>query len=194
MVLVLSSLVRFKRTPKHFTCMEFLTELLKLTIPAALVLYGMYLTTKSFLNKDFERRLMELKVKYAESLIPMRFQAYERMALFLERISAQNLVVRLTDNSLKARELQQMMMDEIRSEFSHNLSQQVYMSDEAWARIRDAMETMISVINQAMEGLDKDAPALELSKSIFNTLIAQGGEEVTAGALRFIKQEVRTYF
>jgi predicted AlkP superfamily phosphohydrolase/phosphomutase len=174
--------------------MEFLTELLKLTIPAGLVLYGMYLTTKSFLNKDFERRLMELKVKYAETLIPMRFQAYERMALFLERISAQSLVVRLTDNSLKARELQQMMLDEIRSEFSHNLSQQVYMSDESWARIRDAMETMISVINQGMEGLDKDAPALELSKNIFNTLIAQGGEEVTSGALRFIKQEVRTYF
>jgi hypothetical protein len=56
------------------------------------------------------------------------------------------------------------------------------------------METMISVINQGMEGLDKDAPALELSKNIFNTLIAQGGEEVTAGALRFLKQEVRTYF
>ncbi|MCU0449005.1 MAG: hypothetical protein MUC97_04050 [Bernardetiaceae bacterium] len=174
--------------------MEVLIDLLKITLPAGIVLYGMYLTVRSFLNKDFERRLVELKVKYAEAIIPMRLQAYERMALFLERISAQNLVVRLTDNSFKVKEFQQVLLDEIRSEFSHNLSQQVYMSDEAWRKIKEAMENMISVINQSVEGLDKDAPAIELAKAIFNNIIGLGGEEVTAEALRFIKQEVRTYF
>ena len=62
-------------------------QLLTILIPAGLVLYGMYLVVRSFLQKEFERNLLEIKNKSIEVALPIRLQAYERMTLFLERIS-----------------------------------------------------------------------------------------------------------
>ena len=87
--------------------MEYITDLIQLIVPAALVLYAMYLVIKSFLQKDFDKRLIELKIKNSETVLPLRLQAYERMALFLERISPNNMLLRMADPNLPALVFQQ---------------------------------------------------------------------------------------
>ncbi len=172
--------------------MEILTELLKIVIPAGIVLYGMYLTVRTFLNKDFERRLVELKAKYIDVTLPLRLQAYERMALFLERISAPNLLMRLNDSELTAVQLQSILLEEIRSEFAHNFSQQVYMSDEAWEKIRTAMDNMVAMINDSASEVAPDEPGIKLAKAIVSNIIAQN-DDITGNALKFLKAEVRNF-
>ncbi len=173
--------------------MEAIVELAKLIIPAALVLYAMYLMVRSFLNKELERRLLEIKMKNSETILPIRLQAYERMCLFLERISPGNLVPRLNTGGLTSKELQHILLKEIRDEFNHNLSQQLYMSDEAWHTIKTSMENVILMINQAIAEVDGDSKSIELAKAIIQKNIQMEHDPV-AVSLIFLKDEIRKVF
>ncbi len=173
--------------------MELFVELVKIILPSTLVLYGMYLTVKAFLSKDFDNKLVKLKSQYTETTLPLRLQAYERMTLFLERITPNNLLIRLNDPSFKVGEFQEFLLHEIRQEYNHNLSQQIYMSDEAWQQVKTAMDNMIALINDAASESDKNDSSLQLVKRIFGRMI-DNQDDVTGNALRFLKQEVRNYF
>jgi hypothetical protein len=173
--------------------MDIITELLRILLPAGLVLYGMFLTVRSFLDKEFERKLIELKVKNTDIVLPIRLQAYERMCLFLERISPNSLIRRVNNSEYNATELHGLLLNEIREEYSHNVSQQVYMSDEAWTQVRSAMEEVIVLINDSASGVQPDARSIELAKRIFEQMIGQNIDP-TARALKFIKDEIRVVF
>ena len=173
--------------------MELVSELLKLIIPAALVLYGMYLTVKLLLERDADRQHHEVQNRYTEVVIPIRLQAYERMVLFLERISPNNLLPRLGNSAATALEFQQVLLQEIREEFNHNLSQQVYMSQVAWDHIQSAMNEVMSLVNQASANIPADAAPIELSKKIFGQII-DNGQQPTAEALRVVKRESQDMF
>jgi hypothetical protein len=173
--------------------MALITELLKILIPAAAVLYGMYLTAQAFLQKQFEQKQIEIKQKNTEIVTPLRLQAYERMTLFLERITPNNLLVRLGNNGLHVLDFQQLLLKEIREEFNHNLAQQVYISHEAWEKIRQAMNDVIALINTSASGLATDAPAIDLSKKIFERVITEN-KQPTTDTLRFLKEEIQSVF
>lgn len=173
--------------------MEILAELAKLTIPAAIVLYGMYLTVKSFTNKELEKSLVDLKLKNRDITLPIRLQAYERICLFLERISPNNLVMRLNDSAVNAKQFQQILLSEIRSEYNHNLSQQVYMTDNAWKLVVNVKEEIIAVVNQAGHALSDDAKSIELAKKIFS-LMSEKEIDPVVTALSEIKNEIRQVF
>ena len=173
--------------------MEILAELAKLIIPAAIVLYGMYLTVKSFTAKELEKTLLELRMKNRDTVLPIRLQAYERICLFLERISPNNLVIRLNDASYNAKGFQQILLAEIRNEYNHNLSQQVYMSDNAWMYVKNAKEEVIAVVNQAGEGLPENAKGIELARRIFEKM-SEKQEDPVAVALTQVKDEIRQAF
>ncbi|MEZ4900399.1 MAG: hypothetical protein R2822_00780 [Spirosomataceae bacterium] len=173
--------------------MEIVTDLLKILLPSALVLYAMYLTVTTFLKKQLDEKQLELRQKQIEITLPIRLQAYERMCLFLERISPNNLIVRMNGAATNAIEFQQILMNEVREEFNHNLSQQVYMSHEAWEQIRAAQQEVIALINQAAVEVAPDAAPLELSKKIFEKII-QENRNPTATALKHTKEEIQTVF
>ena len=151
--------------------MELLSDFLKLIVPAGLVLYGMYLTVKLLLEREADRHRYEVQTRYTESVVPVRLQAYERMVLFLERISPNNLLLRLGGSATTVLEFQQRLLGEIRDEYNHNLSQQVYMSQAVWDQIQAAMNEVTTLINQASGDTRPDAPALDLSKRIFERII-----------------------
>ena len=115
------------------------------------------------------------------------------MCLFLERISLHNLVVRTNNPAYNSSSFQQKLLNEIREEFNHNLSQQVYMSDQSWAMIKQAMEETISIINKSSSVIAPDDKGIELAKMIFENLL-QRNEDPTAKALKFIKNEIRQVF
>jgi hypothetical protein len=173
--------------------MEIVTDLLKILLPSALVLYAMYLTVTAFLKKQFDEKQHEQRRKQVEVALPIRLQAYERMCLFLERISPNNLIVRMNGTATRAIEFQQILMQEVREEFNHNLSQQVYMSHEVWEQIRGAQQEVITLINQAAVEVAPDATPLELSKKIFEKII-QENRNPTMNALKLVKAEIQREF
>lgn len=173
--------------------MEILAELAKLIIPAAIVLYGMYLTVKSFTQKELEKSILELKMKNRDTILPIRLQAYERICLFLERISPNNLILRLNDATFNAKQLQQVLLGEVRNEFNHNLSQQVYMTDNGWELVKNAKEEIIEVINKAGEAVPENAKGVELARQIFEQMTEKEQDPI-AIALTKIKNEIRQAF
>ena len=173
--------------------MDLLVEFGKILLPAIAVMYAMYLTVKMFIQKEWQSHKMTLAQKNTETILPIRLQAYERMCLFLERISPNNLIVRLNNGEYNAGQFQHVLLAEIREEFNHNLSQQVYMSDEAWNMVRRAMEDLVVKINQAGSETANDARALDLAKRIFDLMMGQGSDQIQE-ALVFIKEEIRQEF
>ncbi|MEQ9468461.1 MAG: hypothetical protein RLN88_13695 [Ekhidna sp.] len=173
--------------------MEMVYDLLKITIPAALVLYLAYLLVRSFLQKQLDEIAFTVRQKNQEIVIPIRLQAYERIVLLLERITPSNLISRLSSSDYTAEEFQQILVHEIRNEFNHNLSQQVYMSDSAWTYVTTAVEQTISVINSSAHGLDDKAKGFDLARAIINN---SAGEEMDTPkqAIKYIKEEIQDVF
>ncbi|MEX2512470.1 MAG: hypothetical protein WD398_06160 [Cyclobacteriaceae bacterium] len=173
--------------------MEFLIELLKLTVPAGLAIYGMFIIAVSFLKKEKEMKWLEIKTRNTEVVLPIRLQAGERLCLLLERIMPNNLVRRVNQPEFSAGELHGILISEVRNEFNHNLSQQVYFTDETWENIRNAVEQVISLINRAYQQTEGNAKSIELTRKIFQMSLEQE-QDVVAIALRSIKSELRMYF
>jgi len=170
--------------------MEILAEFAKIILPAGVVLYAMYLTVRSFLKKDMEMKFLEIKMKNTETILPIRLQAYERMCLFLERINPNNLIPRLNVGTYNAIEFQQILLKELREEYNHNLSQQVYMSDEAWSLIQNAMEEVVVIVNESARDLTDKHKGLDLAKVILETMLERNVDPI-AYPLKFIKDEIR---
>lgn len=173
--------------------MILVTELVKVVLPAAIVLYAMYLTVKAFINKEIEQKWIEIKMKNKETVLPIRFQAYERICLFLERINPGNLILRMNASEYNAKEFQQVLTREIREEFNHNLSQQVYMSDEAWNITKNAMEEVLVMINQAGSEMTENNKGIDLAKRIFELMMDRKIDSLSY-ALTFIKDEIRKVY
>lgn len=173
--------------------MEILIEFGKLLIPALLVLYAMYLTVKSILEKDIEKKEVDLKIKNYETILPLRLQAYERIALLLERITPNNIMLRLNNPRLSAKEFQIILVKEIRDEYNHNLSQQIYIDDKTWVLVRKAIEDTINLINQSAINLKEEAKAMDLTKAVFADIM-QNEVDSVKHALGELKKEVSQFY
>jgi len=173
--------------------MDVILEFGKILLPAGLVLYAMYLTLKSVLAKELVKSNMDYKIENSKLVLPNRLQAFERMCLFLERLSPGNLVLRLNASNMTAKALQHLMISEIREEFNHNLSQQIYMSDQSWDLIKNTVEDVIALINTNAEKLNEDSKSVELAKLIFNEIEKRDVDPV-AVTLSQVKSEIRDLF
>jgi len=151
------------------------------------------LVVKSFLQKEFDKRLIDIKIKNNETVLPLRLQAYERVCLLLERISPNNILVRLNDPAYNAKAFQQVLLKEIRDELNHNLSQQVYLTDHAWGNVKMAVEEVTLLINNSSTGLTEDNSAIELAKAIFENMMKLEKDPVS-DALKVVKNEIREFF
>jgi hypothetical protein len=164
-------------------------EILKYILPSLVVLAAAYYLIKLFLDNEQKKRASDIKMTGYKIITPIRLQAYERLVLFLERISPESLVMRIHKPELTGLQLQTMLILAIREEFEHNLSQQVYISSQAWDTIKNAKEDMVKLINTAAAKLNANASATDLSQKIFELSLSE--KLVTRSALEFIKNEIR---
>lgn len=168
-------------------------EFIKILLPAAAVLYAMYLTVKSFLNKEISQRMADIKLKGVETTLPIRLQAYERLSLLLERVTPSNLILRLNDSNYSAKEFQQILTYHVREEYNHNLSQQIYVGDQVWQLTTQAVEDVIATINNAADGLSAEARSIDLAKKAME-IQAQKEVSPIEQALIEVKKEVKLLF
>ena len=99
-------------------------------------------------------------------------QAYERLALLAERISLNNLISRLPHAGVSAKQMQHALVDAIKTEYEYNISQQVYVSPEAWRAINNLKEQNIYIVNQLTTTLPFQASAMDLNKQIIDYLMS----------------------
>ena len=169
--------------------MDTLIEFGKILLPAALVLYAMFLGVKVMIARELTKKELEIRQKNIEITLPVRLQAYERMILFLERISPNNLVVRVNQPDLSAREFHQILLKEIRDEYNHNVSQQVYMSIDVWEEVKTAKEDLITAINASANGLPDEASSLDLAKKLFEYMMEKNVDPIDH-AIKSLKAEI----
>jgi hypothetical protein len=148
-----------------------------------------YFLFRDMLENDKRRREFEFRVLHAKEMTPVKLQAYERLTLFLERISPESMLVRHAPHDLTVAQYHQVLLTTIRQEYEHNLSQQIYISLILWETIRGAKEQLIAVINRSSEELNQNSAGYELSKKIFSNYHDEDPAPV-ALALTDLKKEV----
>jgi hypothetical protein len=173
--------------------MEVAIEFGKILLPASLILYLAYLLVRSFIQKEIELKKLEIRSRSIETVLPNRLQAYERMTLFLERIAPQNLLIRLNTANMPSSEFHQLLLSEIRNEYNHNVSQQVYMSEDVWNLIKNAKEDLVVTINEAASEMTIDTTSLDLAKKIFEISVNKSIDPL-GHALSEMKREIQKTF
>ncbi|MBN2519659.1 MAG: hypothetical protein JXB17_04075 [Bacteroidales bacterium] len=171
--------------------MEIL-EVLKYTLPALIVFLTAYFIIHSFVKNDQERRRNEIRMLNQKTITPIRLQAYERIVLFLERISPESLIMRLNDPKIPSGQLQSDLLSAIRAEFEHNLSQQIYISNHAWEVVKSAKSNVIKIINSAADKIKPDSPSFELSKAILESMM-EVNKSPNMVAIEFLKREMEQF-
>jgi hypothetical protein len=120
--------------------------------------------------------------------IPLQLQAYERLVLLTERIALPNLISRLNQPGISAFEMKIILTENIKQEFEHNSTQQLYVSPVSWDAVRNLKEQNILVVNQVGSGLPPTASSADLNKKILEVIMSQPGgalHELVAQALNY---------
>ena len=164
-----------------------IVELLMYTVPSLITGGVAYFLFTSHFKEQQNSRKWILKRENQKHSLPLRLQAYERLALFLERINPTKLLIRvgpLTDNKV---DYQNLLIQHIEQEFEHNLAQQIYITDDSWTMLLTAKNTIIQNIRKtALDESIKDANALR--EKILSNLL--DGQSATTVALSYLKNEV----
>jgi hypothetical protein len=173
--------------------METITEIIKITIPALIVFFTAWIVLRNMIRNDQDKRRQELILQNNKLITPIKLQAYERIVLFLERISLESLLVRVSSPEMSSSQLHTAMLNAIRSEFEHNLSQQIYMSQQAWEVVRNARSNMIKIINSEVEKIPTDSSGMALSKRLLEKIM-ELDKEPTRAAIDYVKGEIARIF
>lgn len=162
-------------------------EIIAYTIPS-LITGGVayYLFDSYFKDQQNTRRWLLQKDARKEAL-PLRLQAYERMTLYLERISLTKLLIRVNPISNDKNDYENLVIAQIEQEFEHNLTQQIYMSDECWTIITTSKNATIQMIRKANMS-DRVDSAHKLREVLLNELLEK--QSPSSAALAYIKDEV----
>jgi hypothetical protein len=174
--------------------MDAFFEILKIILPAAAVFVAAFLIVKRFLDSEQKRREHEIKKSNQGAITPLKLQAYERLVIFLERINPNTLVVRVNRNNMNAQQLHMELIKTIKSEYEHNLSQQIYVSHAAWELVKNAKEEITKLVNISSTKVAHDKNSSELAMMILNITSNLGKKLPTDVALEFIKKEVSHTF
>jgi hypothetical protein len=165
--------------------METSTILISVGVLIALLIVYYY-----FYQKDKKALPEEIKVSAPTaaapaSTQPLQLAAYERLVILADRIAIPNLISRSSQQGLSKTDMQQLLTQTIKQEYDHNLSQQIYVSADAWEAVRSLKDQNIHFINQVASVLPPEANGMDLSKKILDFVLNQ-----PQGSMHTLVQEV----
>jgi hypothetical protein len=115
------------------------------------------------------------------------------VVVFLERITPNSMIMRIHKSGMSSRLLHTELLKTIRSEFEHNIAQQIYMSNASWELVKSAKEEMIKVVNAAASKVGDNSDGVELCKVLLE--VTMNVEKLpTQIALEYVKKEIRQSF
>jgi hypothetical protein len=125
-----------------------------------------YMLVKNDIQNYFRFKTLTLQKEEKSTILPLRLQAYERMIIFIERISPSNLLVRLHQQGISVSNLQAMVLEDIKAEYQHNITQQLYIESVSWTVLRKLKDDTIAMINTVAQNLPEEATGVDLSRKI----------------------------
>lgn len=168
-------------------------DVLRLAIPAIAVSLTIYYVLRQLLNAHYASRQLEVQQSRQQTTLPLRLQAYERLSLFCERIAIPSLVLRHRQEDQSATVLRITLLLAIQQEFEHNITQQVYVSDQLWQIIKAARDDSSQIIDLVAAKLEPQASGLDFAKALFS-ILEQRSSDPIAMAQNAIRREVASLF
>lgn len=169
--------------------METALEILKYILPALIVFATVYFLMKRYLDMQYSSEVLRFKQSQAKNTLPIKLQAYERLAMFCERISLDNLGYRLSGGNMDAQSMSNAMLVAIQQEYEHNMSQQVYVSEKLWEIITMAKNQMQNVVSTASSDPSIGNSAAALIEKCMEIQSSMGGSPIST-AKSAIKKEI----
>ncbi len=173
------------------------SDLALLIIPQILVIVLCIFLMRHFFQRDEKMRTLDLLKEKAKVSTPIRLQAYERLALLLERIHPRQLIIRIKPDNLTVQKYLQILTHSVQSEFEHNLSQQIYVTDGLWAHIIHSRDDILIEISEYAKEFPPQAPASLLSQRILESLSGENKQIViweVDKTLRIMRGEIAKQF
>jgi hypothetical protein len=170
---------------------ETILEILKYTIPATVVLIACTIIVRRFVVSETERKRLALFSEGMQTTLRLRLQAYERLAIYMERIHPRVLIPRVYVTGMTTRDLQFELINAIKEEYEHNLSQQVYVSNQVWKTIQGVKEQEMAMINQVASTLDPESSAKEFHQRMIEFIVSNENDLPTEVALDVINSEAK---
>lgn len=152
-----------------------------------------YFLIKQDIEKYLKLKSLEVKKDDRSQLLMLRLQANERLILFIERINPPNLFLRLHQHGLTVSEMQAVLCHEIRSEFQHNVSQQLYVNPVIWQIVAELKENTLTMINNAARGFSDSEDGIALGKKVLQQMTLISADPYVS-ALELIKKDVQQLF
>jgi hypothetical protein len=162
-------------------------EILAYTLPSLITGGVAYFLFNSYFKDQQNMRRWLLQKENQKESLPLKLQAYERMVLFLERINPAKLLTRIAPFSSDKNDYENLLISSIENEFEHNLTQQIYMTDECWVIILTVKNTIIQNIRKTAMSNRVDS-ADKLREIILRDLLEN--ESPSNVALNYLKNEV----
>lgn len=172
----------------------YFLDILKFTIAGIIVFFAGWYFIRTYLDEYKNRDYTAIKKAAQQQILPLRLQAYERIILFLERINPSNMLIRLHVSGMSAREMQHLILSEVRQEYQHNIAQQLYVSNHSWKIVNRIKEDTIAMINNAAKGLPEHASATDMSRIILTHLADFAEDNPYTTALTIVKQDIQKLF
>lgn len=172
---------------------KFITEAAVLVIGGVATVSAGYYLIKDDIKTYFRLKFSDQKKEKENPLLPLRLQAYERLTIFIERINPANLFIRLHQQGITIAELQAIVLNEIKSEYQHNITQQLYISTPTWDVVKKLKDDTIAMVNNGVKSLPADAPGVDLSRKVLQHMagIENNPYDLT---LDLIKKDIHQLF
>lgn len=165
-------------------------ELLFFCLPALITGAVAYYFFQMFTKNEERRRHFALARRNQKEALPIRLQAYERMTLFMERIDPAKLLIRIAPISEDKNDYVNFVVAQIEQEYEHNLTQQIYLSDDCWGIITTSKNATIQLLRKA--ALNPEVTdANKLRETVLRDSFENPAPSITA--LAFIKNEVKSF-
>ncbi|MDR3273551.1 MAG: hypothetical protein LBT29_08735 [Flavobacteriaceae bacterium] len=140
-----------------------------------------------FFKEERKKRDFRLRLENSKNILPNKLQAYERLALFLERIRPSALVRRIAPAAdFKAYEY--VLIETIQTEFEHNLAQQIYINPETWKIIFSAKNATQLFVQDVAKGMDISATAADLQEEILKKAVNENSP--SSMAMLYLQKDI----
>jgi hypothetical protein len=172
---------------------EIFAEVLKYVTPALLVLIAVKVTSDAQHRRAVSEQEARIRGEVLHQHLPLRLSAYERAILFLERISPEHLLARISASGKGIDEFRAELVQEIRSEYEHNLAQQLYISPQGWEGLVRAKDEVLGLIHQTAQSLQDEEDARALARKILER--TRDHSELTVHKVKFmLKRDIQHLF
>jgi hypothetical protein len=167
--------------------------LLLTVVPMVLALALVLLVLRRQLARDEITERYKIRQEAFAKMLPLKVTAYERTMLYLDRIHPTSLIARADLQRAGAQQLAQQFQLEIEAEFTHNVVQQLYISETAWRAVLAAKNESVGLVQAALQKVGATGSARQLVE----TMLALGPErksEAHATALSALKRDFSSLY